>query len=310
MPTQPTWSDMLSRDRVRTIAAVNLLLPAWVSLVIVVLIGWQLAKIFWMFMPGSETGAPIVIPAGQTAAITTAANSGSGESIADAHIFGVADAKDDPDKLSDVGPGLVPDSTIRYTLKGTIASEKPEYSIAIITDSNNEEKVYVVGDAITQGVSLHLVESLRVVLNERGTFTQLVLPQEYSDRPVASTGRRSVPVRQTNSNPNSIQSVVAQNVSRLADVIRPVPYLQNGQPQGIRVYPGRDRQKFQALGLRPGDLIKEINGQALTDANRAMEIFQELGNASSVSVTVERNGNAETLTLNTSQLNLSEDKTQ
>ncbi len=177
-------------------------------------------------------------------------------------------------------------------------------------DSNNEEKVYVKGDTITQGVSLHSVESLRVVLNERGTLTELALPQEFSERTTQGTVRRTAPVRTTSSNPNSIQSVVAQNVSRLADVIRPVPYLQGGQPQGIRVYPGRDRRRFASLGLRPGDLVKEINGQALTDANRAMEIFQELGSASSVSVTVERNGNTETLTLNTDQLNLSEEKTQ
>ena len=309
MPTNPTWSDFLSRDRARTIAAVNHLLPAWVSLLIVILIGWQLAKIVWMLAPGSEAGTPIVVPAGQTLPASGANAPANGDAIANAHIFGVANLSDEPEVV-EIPDEDLPDSNIRYTLKGTIASDRPEYSIAIIMDASNEEKVYVIGDSITSGASLHAVYADRVVLNERGALTNLALPREFSQTASTSTIRRATPVRQTTANTQSIQNVVAQNVSRLADVIRPTPYLVNGQPQGFRVYPGRDRRKFAALGLRPGDLVKEINGQSLTDPNRAMEIFQELGTASQVSVTVERNGNTETLTLNTEQLDLSEEKTQ
>jgi general secretion pathway protein C len=77
-----------------------------------------------------------------------------------------------------------------------------------------------------------------------------------------------------------------------------------GQQQGYRVYPGRDRKQFAALGLRPGDLIKDIDGAALTDPKQAMQIFQSLGSAEEVSVTVERNGQPEVLILKTSQLQL------
>ena len=52
-------------------------------------------------------------------------------------------------------------------------------------------------------------------------------------------------------------------MTKLADVIRPTPYFVAGQQQGYRVYPGRDRKQFAALGLRPGDLIKDIDGAAL-----------------------------------------------
>ncbi|MGB5346089.1 MAG: hypothetical protein WBN23_07990, partial [Woeseia sp.] len=106
----------------------------------------------------------------------------------------------------------------------------------------------------------------------------------------------------------SIQNVVAQNVTKLADVIRPTPYFVNGQQQGYRVYPGRNRRQFAALGLRPGDLIKDIDGAALTDPQQAMQIFQSLGTAEQVSVTVERNGQPETLVLNTNQLELDEEQ--
>ena len=104
--------------------------------------------------------------------------------------------------------------------------------------------------------------------------------------------------------------MVTQNLTKLTDVIRPTPYRVQGEQVGFRVYPGRDRRKFAALGLRPGDIIKDIDGQALSDASQAMQIFQSLGTAEQVTVTVERNGTSETLVLKTSQLDLSGEQTQ
>ena len=314
MASNPQWSDLLSLDRERTIAAANALLPAWVSLVIVLLIGWQLAKIIWMFVPGTSAGDPVIVPTGQ---MTAAASDGeitdsraSAAAISPASIFGVVD----PD--IEVAPAVAPDSVenleesrSNLKLKGTMASQRPEYSIAIISDGSSEEKIYAVGDPIASGTSLHAVYADRVVLNESGELTTLSLPREYEG---PSTARQqTAPVQRMSTAPTtSIQSVVAQNVSRLADVIRPTPYFVNGQQRGYRVYPGRDRRQFAALGLRPGDLVREIDGQSLTDPTQAMQIFQSLGTAQQVSVTVERNGQPETIVLKTDQLNLGDESTE
>ena len=129
--------------------------------------------------------------------------------------------------------------------------------------------------------------------------------------PIALKPRRTTTTRsRATTNTQSIQSVVSQNVAKLADVIRPTPYFVNGQQQGYRVYPGRNRAQFSALGLRPGDLIKDIDGQSLSDPAQAMQIFQSLGNAEQVSVTVERNGQPETIVLRTSQLDLGDETNQ
>jgi general secretion pathway protein C len=101
-----------------------------------------------------------------------------------------------------------------------------------------------------------------------------------------------------------------QNVSQLSDIIRPTPYFVDGQQQGYRVYPGRNRAQFTALGLRPGDLIKDIDGQALSDPSQAMQIFQTLGSADQVSVTVERDGQPEVIVLRTDQLELTDETSQ
>ena len=304
MTTKAKWSDLLSGDSSRTLAAVNGLLPAWVSLVIVVLIGWQLAKIIWSFVPGTDVGTPVIVPLGQNTAVAMN-DSAHVQSIANVHIFGEADAADEPILVAAETDNL-PDTDLQnLTLKGTYTAESADMSIAIIADGNNKEDIFSIGDTVASNATLHAVHVDRVVLNERGELTNLALPREFAKTTPRTNARTTTTVRT-----QSIQSVVAKNVSRLADIIRPTPYFQNGQQQGYRVYPGRDRRKFAALGLRPGDLIKQIDGQSLTDPTQAMQIFQSLGTANQVSVTIERNGIQQTLVLRTEQLDIGQAQTE
>ena len=136
------------------------------------------------------------------------------------------------------------------------------------------------------------------------TGVPVKLPKEFPQGSAPVRRNTTTVSRTANDNAGSIQNVVTQNVTKLADVIRPTPYYVSGQMQGYRVYPGRDRKQFAALGLRPGDLIKDIDGAALTNPQQATEIFQGLGDKDQVSVTVERNGQPEVLVLRTSQLEL------
>ena len=309
MATEAKWSDFTSLDGARTLAAANQLLPPWAALLLVLAIGWQLANIVWTLIPGPSAGDAVVVPAGQVITGRSDPVTADVQAIAAVHLFGEAGADDPVPVVPEVSDEDLEDTRLsNLELKGTIASPEPTMSAAIITDGRNEEKVYLIGDSIASGAKLHAVYTDRVVLNENGRLTNLRLPEEFKQTATApvrrpTTQRRAAPTQ-------SIQSVVSQNVARLADVIRPTPYFVNGQQQGYRVYPGRDRRQFAALGLRPGDLIKDIDGQALTDPTQAMQIFQSLGTASQVSVTVERNGQPEVIVLKTDQLNIGEDETE
>ena len=59
------------------------------------------------------------------------------------------------------------------------------------------------------------------------------------------------------------------------DPIRPTPYFVDGEILGYRVYPGSDRSMFVSLGLRPGDLVTEIDGQPLNQTEVATELFEK-----------------------------------
>ena len=311
MATEAKWSDFTSLDVGRTANAASQLLPPWVALLLVIAIGWQLANIIWMLIPGPAAGDAVVVPAGQVVAGRSQPVAADAEAIAAAHLFGEAGADDAPVVVPETEDENLEDTRLsNLELKGTIASPETTMSAAIISDGSREEKVYLIGDPIASGAKLHAVYTDRVVLNENGRLTNLRLPEEYRETTAAPVRRATTRRTATPPPTDSIQSVVSQNVARLADVIRPTPYFVNGQQQGYRVYPGRDRRQFAALGLRPGDLIKDIDGQALTDPTQAMEIFQSLGTASQVSVTVERNGQPEVIVLKTDQLNLGEEETE
>jgi general secretion pathway protein C len=308
MTTDAKWSDFSSLDAEQTLNAVNQLLPRWVSLALVVGIAWLLAKAIWMLMPGSDTGDTVIVPPAQISRAAGAASAVDVQSIANAHIFGVASAdaepviaapQEDHDNLAE--------TRLNLSLKGTIASPDLDAAIAIIADASNEEKIYVIRDTVTAGATLHAIYADRVVLNRGGTLEVLKLPKEFPQGS-APVRRNSTTVSRTSGNNPNLQAAVVQNATKLADVIRPTPYYVSGQMQGYRVYPGRDRKQFAALGLRPGDLIKDVDGAALTNPQQATQIFQSLGDKDQVSVTVERNGQPEVLVLRTNQLEL--DNTQ
>lgn len=305
MISRANLSNFSSVDR----DSVSKILPPLISLILVVVIGWQLARIIWLLMPGSAVGDAVPAPATPVQAASQNSVSADAQAISESHIFGQADveqaAPPPTEEFSDLE-----DTRMVLTLNGTVASEIPRYSIAIISDGGKDQEVYAVGDSISNNTTLHAVYPDRVVLNENGKLTNLKLPREFKDEPASNLRRTTTTTRPVVDDTQSIQAVVTQNLTKLTDVIRPTPYRVGGEQVGFRVYPGRDRRQFAALGLRPGDIIKDIDGQALSDASQAMQIFQSLGTAEQVTVTIEREGQSETLTLKTSQLDLSDEQTK
>ncbi len=302
MTTNANWSDFSNLDTERLIRTGSRVLPRWVALALVVGIAWQLARLAWLLIPDGDADSIVITPPAQVAGNGGAASQVDVQAIASSHIFGKAEAQAAVAEPQENHENLS-ETRLSLSLKGTIASPQNESSIAIIADARNEEKVYVLRDTVTQGVTLHAIYSDRVVLNRGGALEVLKLPKEFPQGSSAQM-RNVTSVSRAADESQSIQEVVAENVTQLADVIRPTPYYVSGVMQGYRVYPGRDRKQFAALGLRPGDLIKDIDGAALANPQQATEIFQSLGDKDQVSVTVERDGQPEVLILRTSQLEL------
>lgn len=285
--TPQQWLDRASRT-----------LPQALSVLLVVAIAWQLVQLTWMLLGRTGNSATTVVPPPPP---PTAANARKGpdiQAIADAHLFGTAQTD------TQVDASNAPQTQMNLILSAVFATNDPEKGLAIIGESAAASNVYAVGDAVRSGTRLHAVYPDRVILDRGGTLEALALPvQSMAGVQIA---RAAPPRPATSQLQQNLQRIARENPGAFAEIIRPQPVFANGVQRGYRVYPGRNRQQFARLGLQPGDLVTAINGTPLDDPQRGMEIFNTLGTSDRVTVSVERNGQSQDLTLNTAQVMLPE----
>jgi general secretion pathway protein C len=212
--------------------------------------------------------------------------------ITNAHLFGAA-----PAAAASGNAANAPRTSMSLVLTGTIAEHDPKDGLAILGPNPAGANVYAVGDNVPGGARLHAVYEDRVLLDRNGHLESLVLPRQM-------TGGRSAPppAPPPSYAAERVRQLIIQNPGAIANVIRPQPVFAGGKQRGYRVYPGRNRQAFLRLGLRPGDLVTAVNGTPLDDPTRGQEIFGTLGSSSEAHVTVMRNGRQQDLTLKMSQI--------
>ena len=95
-----------------------------------------------------------------------------------------------------------------------------------------------------------------------------------------------------------IRSQLLEDPSKVADYIRVQPVNTGNGLSGYRIYPGRDRTVFAAAGLRPGDIVTAVNGTALNDPSRSLQLLNELSQSSQINLTVDRGGQPQSFSIN------------
>jgi general secretion pathway protein C len=214
--------------------------------------------------------------------------------IANAHLFG-----EPPVAAVAQNDQTAPQSSLPLILVGIIADEDPENGLAILGENAAAAKVYAVGDNVPGGAKVHKVFSDRVIINRNGNLESLMLPRQLQ----AGTAPPSTTALQTETPVmDRMRKLISDDPGLMADIMRPQPVFAQGKQKGYRVYPGRNRQAFTRLGLRPGDLVMAINGTPLDDPARGQEIFRTLGSSSEAHITVMRSGQQQDLTLNIAQV--------
>lgn len=281
--TPQQWLDRVSRTA-----------PQVVMVVLVIAIAWQLVQLTWLLLDRGPQPQPANAPPPMNVAPV---RSGVDiQAIVNAHLFDVAAAPTAPDAAN------AQETTVNLVLSAVFASDDPAKGLAIIGESAQGAKVFAVGSMVRPGIKLHSVYIDKVILDRSGNLEALSLPKRNS----AALVINRPPPPQQNQVAENLRRIAETNPSAFAEIIRPQPVFANGAQRGYRVYPGRNRAQFSKLGLVPGDLVLSINGTPLDDPQRGMEIFNTIGSAGQVNVTVERNGQTQDLTLNMAQINVPE----
>jgi general secretion pathway protein C len=219
------------------------------------------------------------------------------QTVVAAHLFGVPAAATQDE-------GNAPQSSANLLLAGTIATQNPKRGVAIISEGGAPSKVYSVGERVG-GASLHSVYLDHVILDRGGALETLLLPRQLPPgggpavaRRVAGGDPRTVAAV------DNIRKMVQQDPGILDQVMRTVASYDNaaGKLRGFRAYPGRNRAIFSKLGLKAGDLVTAINGTPLDDPQRSQDVFNTIQTSDHVTVTVERGGQRQDITLNIAQV--------
>jgi len=269
--------------------------PAYVSLILAALIAIELARMALSFLGGPVKTPQPVVNRPATPHVRPGVDA---QKVVSAHLFGVAAVEPGAQDPADA-----PLSSANLVLAGTIASQDPKHGVAIISDGG-PSKVYSVGDNVS-GATLHSVYLDHVILDRAGVLETLMLPRQLAgSRPMAAARRTGGADPRTVAAVDNIRRLVQQDPGILDQVMRTVASYDNaaGKLRGFRAYPGRNRAIFNKLGLKPGDLVTAINGTALDDPQHSQEVFNTIQTSDHVTVTIERGGQKQDITLNIAQV--------
>jgi hypothetical protein len=90
---------------------------------------------------------------------------------------------------------------------------------------------------------------------------------------------------------------VLANPMAAAKGARVVPAMKNGKPNGFKLYAIRPGSLYSRLGLVNGDTLVSVSGMPLDSADKALEVYTKLRDATTVVLQLERGGKPATLTI-------------
>lgn len=268
-------------------------LPAVAGFVLAALLAIASAELIWLIVPRPDAArwrpAPVV---STSPATSTGPNI---ERIANASLLGRFDLSTQSLPLEDA-----PDTRLNLKLLGVLAATEDRSSRALI-NNGTDEKPYSIGDAVIRGAEIKAIYADRVILLRDGKPETLRLEKNSTGALIATRSRSPVDDAVDVDAVASLQQIrdqLLQDPSRASDFIRVQPQNSGGQMRGYRIFPGRDRSLFNEAGLRPGDLVTAVNGIELNDPANALQLLNDLSQATGFSLTIERQGRPQTVDIN------------
>ena len=216
-------------------------------------------------------------------------------------------------------------ASLRAQLVAGIIAERPQWSMASITDGNSREtRIYGVGDSI-QGARVLAVTRIRDERDATGTAFRVAVilcnggTKEYLDfeggegssvsgasnvgvfNPVVAPASGEGPsgpslegIKKVADNRYEIRRNVIENtlsnLNTIATQARIVPSFKNGVANGFKVFSIQPGSLYSSIGVENGDVIQRINGYEINSPDKALEIYQKLRDSQHITMDIERNG--------------------
>ena len=299
------------------------------SVLLAVLVLWSLASASQLFWAPWRSTSLEAIPAEMINIPRLTAGSGN-IAIDITPVLGSGIFGGDPDTLEEEGGAATSavssgregieqnakETGLALVLTGIVASTEDGLGSAVIKGGSREQ-VYAVGDDLPVSGKVTLVKVMprQVVIDNSGTYELiklyegpgLVLPTRAAQkaRPDSATPATSQSISDDTVVDVEARAIVAGQYRQqlyeapetLARVVSISPVREEGSVSGYRVAPGADRDAFNATGFQSGDVVKAVNGLALSDASNTLKLYQLMKDANQATFELERNGESVTLSV-------------
>jgi len=199
-------------------------------------------------------------------------------------------------------PKVAAPSKLNIKLHGTVVTDDQPVAM-VIPRPGAALEVYHIGDAILPGVILSAVEAGRIVVETASGFEEIWLEESAGKATGSASRPQPAKLDKRQIQGNQSKQRVSRNMlndelkdlGKLMTQVRVTPYFEAGQSAGFKVSGIAPGSIFERIGLLNGDVIKSINGQLLTDPQQAMQMYQQLQNASQLNVALLRNQQAQNI---------------
>jgi len=267
-----------------------------VMLVALALLAIQLSIVFWQFYPASNVGISELrsqVIRGDTAATPQQSYIEKAQIIGRAYLFGKPQVEPSPAAKVDDAP----ETKLKYKLRGIYYSDLDRLSSAIVEIKINDSKYYRLGQELADNITLAAIERDHILINRYGKIERLNL-----EKKVAGAAESLFDTRSNNSNSLSNTSLLRNykkrylsNPMALAKRFQAIPVTENGRNIGFKLKALRGESLLKRLNFQDNDVFIKVNGIGLDKPFQALDALKSLTTASSISVTVKRNGNEKTL---------------
>ncbi|MFP4519606.1 MAG: type II secretion system protein N, partial [Oceanicaulis sp.] len=183
-----------------------------------------------------------------------------------------------------------PETRLNLVLRGVRTGASPLDGSAVIESPGQGQRALLAGAEIADGVRLVEIHPDRVIINRRGARETIYLRDEARRNARAAAAPR--PAAQT-----PPAGAAQFDADDWIDGLRFEPVVEAGRMRGLRVREISRAELLDASGLRGGDVITSVNGQALTGAGAARAVARTFETAGQARLQIERDGAPVTLTI-------------
>ena len=181
-------------------------------------------------------------------------------------------------------------------LKGTVAGEG-QYGFAIVEDKGTRKQALVKLGSVLSGAKIVQIKRNAVDFLVGDQVVTLKIVESKAEPIVPTSTPRTVsaaPAGATILNRAEIDKELQDMGSLLRNALVR-PYFTAGAPDGFIISNIKPGSLYQRMGIVNGDVIQEVNNRKIQSADDVMGLISTMRGGASLSVTINRRGNKETL---------------